>query len=193
MDIERIKEDLKKIEKIKNVDKIQDSLLKLQQKLEKITAFKHPSSTAFYQVWTDGACSKNPGIGGWAALIRMQGGKEFSISGGKQKTTNNIMELTAAIEALKKIPMKVKVQIFTDSQYLKRGMTQWLSEWKKKSWKKSNGKSILNLALWQELDQQNNQKKISWHWVKGHSSVTENETCDQLAKAEIVKIKSSNS
>ena len=196
MDIEKMKEELKVIEELKNVDQIQDSLFKLQQKLKNISLLKQISAIESYQVWTDGACSKNPGVGGWAALIRIQEDKEkkeFFISGGKKRTTNNIMELTAAIEALKTIPIRAKVQVFTDSQYLKRGMREWLQVWKKRNWKKSNGKSILNLALWKELDQQNSQKKISWHWVKGHNKITENETCDQLARVEITKIKATNS
>ena len=148
-----------------------------------------------YQVWTDGACSRNPGVGGWAALIRSrQDNKQVSdtkISGSSLNATNNIMELTAAIEALQKIPKGAKVHLYTDSQYLKRGMTEWIAGWKKKNWKKTDGKPVLNQKLWIKLDQQKNKKNITWHWVKAHSKIVENELCDKLARQAIKKLSSS--
>jgi ribonuclease HI len=196
MDFEKIKKQVGNLKKIdlKDIDKITDAMETLKIAVEENPKIKevlnHISEmkNATYQVWTDGACSHNPGAGGWAALIRVKNQrqkKEFQISGGAAQTTNNAMELTAAIEALKKIPQGAEVEIITDSQYLKRGMLEWLDNWEKRGWKKADGKPVLNKELWKELKKQKEQKQIRMLWVKAHSKIAENELCDKLAKAEI--------
>ncbi len=187
-----------------NIDELQEAITNLNKQIDLIKTSRSEFLAKIaaenikidcYQVWTDGACSRNPGVGGWAALIRSrQDNKQVSdtkISGSSTNTTNNIMELTAAIEALQKIPQGAKVHLYTDSQYLKRGMTEWIVGWKKKNWKKTDGKPVLNQELWMKLDQQKNKKNITWHWVKAHSKIVENELCDQLARQEIKKLSNS--
>ena len=137
-----------------------------------------------WQIWTDGACSGNPGPGGWACIIKNDDFEE-EYSGGSLQTTNNIMELTAAIEALKKLPPKSEAIVFSDSKYVIDGITKWLFAWKKKNWRKSDGKAVLNQQLWQLLDNEVQKNTIKWIWVKGHDQNEYNERCDQLAKAAI--------
>ena len=121
------------------------------------------------KIYTDGSCIGNPGQGGWAAII-LDDGKKTEIKGNKKNTTNNQMELLAPIEALKKIPKRSKVQIFTDSKYVKSGITEWIYNWKKNGWKTANKKEVSNKELWTELDQLNSEFEISWNWVKAHST-----------------------
>jgi ribonuclease HI len=132
------------------------------------------------EIFTDGACKGNPGPGGWGALMRYQG-KEKEIWGGELETTNNQMELRAAIEALKRLKEPCNIVLTTDSQYVRKGITEWLANWKEKSWKNSQKKPVKNKELWQELDSLVGQHQIQWHWVKGHSGHPENERADELA------------
>ena len=133
------------------------------------------------KIYTDGSCIGNPGQGGWAAII-LDDGKKTEIKGNKKNTTNNQMELLAPIEALKKIPRGSKVKIFTDSKYLKSGITEWIYNWKKNGWKTANKKEVSNKELWTELDQLNSEFEISWNWVKAHSTDELNNKVDLLAK-----------
>ena len=133
------------------------------------------------KVYTDGSCLENPGNGGWAAII-IDDGKKTQIKGSKKNTTNNQMELLAPIEALKKIPKGSEVQIFTDSKYVKSGITEWIHNWKKNGWKTSDKQPVKNKELWEELDLLNNEFEISWNWVKAHSSDQLNNEVDLIAK-----------
>ncbi len=132
------------------------------------------------EVFTDGACRGNPGPGGWGALIRFQG-KEKELYGGETTTTNNRMELTAAIEGLKALKQGCAVALTTDSQYVRKGVTEWMDNWKKRGWKTAAKKPVKNVDLWQLLDEQAERHQVAWHWVKGHSGHRENEIADQLA------------
>jgi len=133
------------------------------------------------KIYTDGSCLGNPGFGGWAAIIFLND-KKIKIKGKKRNTTNNQMELMAPIKALKKIPVGEKVQIYTDSKYVKMGITEWIESWKKNSWKTSSKKKVKNKDLWKELDRLSKKYQIKWLWVKGHSGDITNEEVDQLAK-----------
>ena len=132
------------------------------------------------EIFTDGACRGNPGKGGWGALIR-QRDKEDLIYGGVLETTNNIMELTAAIKALEFLEANSNVVLTTDSKYVMQGITEWINNWKLRNWKTAAKKPVLNKELWQKLDQLTYQHKIKWQWVKGHSGHRENEIADKLA------------
>ena len=133
------------------------------------------------KIYTDGSCLENPGNGGWAAII-IDDGKKTQIKGSKKNTTNNQMELLAPIEALKKIPKDSEVQIFTDSKYVKSGITEWIHNWKKNGWKTADKKLVKNKELWKELDLLANQFKIDWNWVKAHSSDELNNEVDLIAR-----------
>ena len=134
------------------------------------------------KIYTDGSCIENPGRGGWAAII-LDDGKKIEIKGNKKDTTNNQMELLAPIQALKKIPKGSKVQIFTDSKYVKSGITEWVHNWKKNGWKTANKQDVKNKELWLELDLLNNEFEISWNWVKAHSHDELNNEVDLLARS----------
>ena len=133
------------------------------------------------KIYTDGSCLENPGNGGWAAII-IKDGQKTKIKGSKKNTTNNQMELLAPIEALKKIPEGSKVQIFTDSKYVKSGITEWIHNWKKNGWKTANKQEVKNRDLWTELDILTNKFEISWNWVKAHSSNQLNNEVDLIAR-----------
>ena len=133
-------------------------------------------------IWTDGACSGNPGPGGWGALIRF-GEHEKELEGGDFDTTNNRMELMASIEALNALKHSCEVDLYTDSQYVKGGMTGWIIDWKKNGWKTSAKKPVKNADLWQLLDEAVSRHKVNWHWVKGHAGHDENERADELARS----------
>ena len=133
------------------------------------------------KIYTDGSCIGNPGKGGWAAIIFIDG-KKTEIKGSKKDTTNNQMELLAPIKALKEIPKGSKVQIFTDSKYVKSGITEWIHNWKKNGWKTANKKEVKNKELWAELDKLNNEFEINWNWVKAHSTDELNNEVDLLAR-----------
>ncbi len=134
------------------------------------------------EIFTDGACRGNPGPGGWGVVLRYQG-RERRLHGGEHHTTNNRMELRAAIEGLKalKEPCAVTVTVTTDSVYVRDGISSWLANWKANGWKTAARKPVKNVDLWQQLDEQNQRHRVSWHWVKGHSGHPENELADALA------------
>jgi ribonuclease HI len=140
--------------------------------------------TAKVEIFTDGACRFNPGPGGWAAILRA-GTHEKEISGGERATTNNRMELMAAIEALKALKGPSHVILHTDSRYVMDGLNQWLVRWKKNGWKTADKKPVKNCDLWQALDQEAARHAIDWRWVRGHSGHVENERVDALARAGI--------
>ncbi len=133
------------------------------------------------KIYTDGSCLGNPGNGGWAAII-IDDKKKIQIKGSKKDTTNNQMELLAPIKALKKIPKGSNVQIFTDSKYVKSGITEWIHNWKKNGWKTANKQPVKNKDLWTELDQMTNVFQIKWSWVKGHSTDVLNNEVDLIAR-----------
>ncbi|MGD9639061.1 MAG: ribonuclease HI [Alphaproteobacteria bacterium] len=139
-----------------------------------------PETLDFVEIFTDGACKGNPGAGGWGAILRCRG-KERELCGGAKETTNNRMELTAVIEALKVLKRKCQITIYTDSSYVKNGITLWLQNWKKSGWRTSNKKEVKNIELWQELDVLVEGHLIDWQWVKGHNGHPENERADKLA------------
>ena len=133
------------------------------------------------KIYTDGSCLENPGNGGWAAII-IDDGKKTQIKGSKKNTTNNQMELLAPIEALKKIPKGSEVQIFTDSKYVKSGITEWIHNWKKNGWKTADKQPVKNKELWEELDLLAKQFEIVWNWVKAHSTDELNNEVDLIAR-----------
>jgi len=135
-------------------------------------------------LFTDGACRGNPGPGGWGVLMRY-GEHEKELCGAEKLTTNNRMELTAAIQGLRALKKSCTVEITTDSHYVKNGITIWLADWKKRHWKTADKKPVKNQDLWQQLDHEVARHEISWHWVKGHSGHAENEIADQLANRAI--------
>ena len=132
------------------------------------------------EAFTDGACRGNPGPGGWGALLRF-GDHERELWGGEDNTTNNRMELTAAIEALRALKEPCRVHLTTDSEYVRKGITEWLESWKRRGWKTAAKKPVKNEDLWRTLDEESSRHEIEWHWVKGHSGHRENEIADQLA------------
>ncbi len=134
-------------------------------------------------IYTDGACDPNPGPGGWAALLRY-GNRKKEIKGSEQQTTNNRMELTAAVQALQALNRPCQVEFHTDSEYLKRGITEWLSAWRRRHWKRKGG-ALANVDLWQALEAAMSPHTIDWHWVRGHSGNPDNERVDMLARQAI--------
>lgn len=140
------------------------------------------------QIYTDGACSGNPGPGGWANLM-IYGEHEKELVGSEEHTTNNRMEMMAVIEALNALKRPMKVDLFTDSTYVKDGITKWLAGWKAKGWKTAAKKPVKNKDLWEALDQAVNRHQIEWHWVKGHAGHPENERVDFLATEQVKLLK----
>lgn len=138
------------------------------------------------EIFTDGACSGNPGPGGWGAIIRM-GAHEKELSGGEKTTTNNRMELTAALMALSALTKPCRVTLYTDSQYVAKGMTEWIGGWLRRGWRNSQGKAVENRDLWEQLAAASKPHKVKWEWVKGHAGHPENERADKLAVAAIRK------
>jgi len=143
-------------------------------------------------LFTDGACQGNPGPGGWAALL-VADGVTRELAGGAPATTNNRMELTAAIEALRALPEPSVVTLTTDSQYVRQGITSWIKGWKRNGWRTSLKQPVKNDDLWKELDRLLQPHRVEWKWVKGHAGHAENERCDLLAVAEIAKIRQAHS
>ena len=145
------------------------------------------------EIFTDGACSGNPGPGGWGAILRVKksdgGHRERELSGGDPATTNNRMELMAAIRGLETLKRPCKVRLFTDSNYVREGVTKWIHGWKKNGWRTADKKPVKNVELWQRLDAARAPHRVEWIWVKGHSGHVENERADELARAEIDKIR----
>lgn len=133
------------------------------------------------EIYTDGACQGNPGPGGWGVILRCKG-KEKELSGYDPATTNNRMELQAAIEGIKVLKRSIEVDLYTDSQYVRNGITKWLFQWKKNNWRLSDKSPVKNRELWEELDELVQNHHISWHWVRGHSGHPENERADALAR-----------
>ena len=132
------------------------------------------------EIYTDGACRGNPGMGGWGAIIQFQNNSK-ELFGGRAETTNNQMEMQAVIEGLKALKEPCKIILYTDSKYVMDGITNWIHGWKKNNWKTANKKPVKNMGLWQELDQLANQHEITWKWVKGHAGIPGNERADELA------------
>ena len=139
------------------------------------------------EIFTDGACRGNPGPGGWGVVLRY-GNTEKYLYGGELETTNNRMELTAAIVALTTLKRFSKVVLTTDSEYLRKGVTEWLAKWQINSWRTSNKKPVKNVDLWQQLARLTQQHEISWHWVKGHSGHSDNDQADRLANQGIEEL-----
>lgn len=134
------------------------------------------------QLITDGACIGNPGPGGWACILRY-GDRKKEIFGSERQTTNNRMELTAAVQGLTALREPCEVEIVTDSQYMKNGIQTWIANWKRNGWRTAGKKAVLNQDLWEELDRQNARHKTVWSWTKGHASHADNNRCDELATA----------
>ena len=131
-------------------------------------------------IYTDGACSGNPGPGGWGALLRI-GGEEQELCGGEPATTNNRMELTAVIEALSSLKPPRDIAVYTDSQYVQKGISEWIHNWKRRGWKTAAREPVKNADLWMKLDHLAQQHRVHWHWVRGHAGHPENERADALA------------
>lgn len=140
------------------------------------------------EIFTDGACSGNPGPGGWGAVMRWRG-TEKELSGGEVMTTNNRMELMAAIASLEALTRPMPVDLTTDSNYVRDGITKWLRSWKKRGWKTADNKPVKNQDLWERLDAAASRHDVSWHWVKGHAGHPENERADELARLAITAIR----
>jgi len=136
------------------------------------------------EIYTDGACRGNPGPGGWGAVL-IWGGHEKEIMGAERSTTNNRMELTAAIEALRALKRPCRVKLHTDSQYLRQGITDWINGWKSRGWKTADKKPVKNQELWQALDEEVSRHQVEWKWVKAHAGDPENERADRLANRAI--------
>ena len=140
--------------------------------------------TDVVEIYTDGACRGNPGPGGWGALLRCKG-REREVSGGEAQTTNNRMELMAAIIALETLQQPCQVDLTTDSQYVCKGIQEWLPNWRKRDWKTADKKPVKNADLWQRLDDAASRHQVKWHWVRGHSGHVDNERADRLAREAI--------
>ena len=138
-------------------------------------------------IYTDGGCVPNPGVGGWAAVLLYKDSRK-ELSGGEMQSTNNRMELTAAITALESLKRPCKVILYTDSQYVRNGITEWLPGWRKRNWRRKGG-AVLNVDLWRRLDAAASQHSVEWRWVRGHAGNPENERCDALAEREIAKLR----
>lgn len=139
------------------------------------------SPTQEVDIYSDGACSGNPGAGGWGAILRAKG-REKELCGGAGQTTNNRMELTAVIQALASLKRPVRVRVHTDSQYVQKGISEWIHNWKRRGWKTADGHPVKNVDLWQELDRLAAPHEIDWIWVKGHAGHAGNERADELAR-----------
>jgi ribonuclease HI len=139
------------------------------------------------RIYTDGACKGNPGPGGWGALLR-SGGHERELFGGDPATTNNRMELTAVIRALAALKQASKVEVYTDSEYVMKGITEWLAAWKRRGWKTADRKPVKNADLWRELDELAGRHEVRWHWVRGHAGHPENERADALANRGVASL-----
>ena len=140
------------------------------------------------EIYTDGACRGNPGVGGWGAILR-SGGRERELFGGELATTNNRMELTAAIRALEALKRRCEVALYTDSQYVRQGITTWLADWKRRDWRTTDRKPVKNQDLWEQLDALATKHDVEWHWVRGHDGHPENERADALANRGIDELR----
>lgn len=149
------------------------------------------SKTDRVEIFTDGACSGNPGPGGWGVLLRF-GETEKTLNGAEDHTTNNRMELMAAIMGLKALQRPCKVRLVTDSIYVKKGITEWMTQWRKKNWRTADNKPVKNQDLWEQLNELVAEHDIEWEWVKGHSGHFENDLADELAREAIIKLRLRN-
>jgi ribonuclease HI len=140
------------------------------------------------EVYADGACKGNPGPGGWGVLLR-EAGRERELHGGEAATTNNRMELTAVIRALEALPTGSRVRLYTDSQYVQKGMTEWIAGWKRRGWRTADNKPVKNVDLWQQLEEEARRHRVDWHWVKGHAGHPENERADALANLGVESVR----
>jgi ribonuclease HI len=138
------------------------------------------SGAELVQIYADGACRGNPGPGGWGAILR-EGLSEKEIFGGEPQTNNNRMELTAVIRALETLVQPSAVEVYTDSQYVQKGISEWLPDWKRRGWRTADRKPVKNVDLWQQLERAASRHRVNWHWVKGHAGHPENERADALA------------
>ncbi|MBB5019655.1 ribonuclease HI [Chitinivorax tropicus] len=145
------------------------------------------SEQTVVEIYTDGACKGNPGPGGWGALL-IYGGHQRELFGGEADTTNNRMELRAVIEALKVLKRPCQVRVYTDSQYVQKGISEWIHGWKRKGWRNSQNEPVKNADLWQQLDLAQSQHQMEWRWVKGHAGHEMNERADQLANQGVALI-----
>lgn len=141
---------------------------------------KSASGAEVVRIYTDGACKGNPGPGGWGAIVQMDG-EERELSGCEGHTTNNRMELTAVIRALEALKRPRQVEVYTDSQYVQKGISEWLPDWKRRGWRTADKKPVKNVDLWQELERAAGAHEVAWRWVKGHAGHPENERADALA------------
>ena len=144
------------------------------------------------EIWTDGACSGNPGPGGWGSVL-LYNGHRREMSGGEASTTNNRMELMAVIRSLEALKRPCEIVLHTDSTYVMKGMTEWLAQWKKRGWRTADRKPVKNIELWQRLEEAQHRHRIDWRWVRGHAGHTENERADELARGAIPDIGKANS
>lgn len=144
------------------------------------------SALQLVEIFSDGACSGNPGPGGWGTLLRYNG-HEKELSGFEAETTNNRMELTGAIAGLAALKRRCRVRLTTDSEYVKKGITEWVPNWISRGWKTAGKKPVANRDLWERLVEQAARHEVEWHWVRGHAGHAENERCDQLAREAILK------
>jgi len=158
----------------------------MSAKHEGTAASDSPANSTPVEIFCDGACSGNPGPGGYGAILRYNG-REKEISGGSELTTNNRMEMTAALEALRLLTRPCRVVITSDSQYLIKGMTEWIQGWQRKGWRNSKKEPVLNRDLWEELLKFTSPHSITWKWIRGHDGHAENERCDCLAREAIPK------
>ena len=152
---------------------------------------EHKPEDGLVDIFTDGACSGNPGPGGWGAILRVagkDGGHEKEIYGGERDTTNNRMELTAVIEALRTLKRPVKARVHTDSQYVQKGISEWIHAWKKRGWRTASRQPVKNEDLWRVLDEEAARHHVQWIWVRGHAGHVENERADELARRGIASI-----
>ena len=145
-------------------------------------------SAAPIEIYTDGACSGNPGPGGWGAIL-IWGDHRKEIKGGEAETTNNRMELMAAISALEALKKGVEADLYTDSAYVRNGITSWIHGWKRNGWRTADKKPVKNMELWQRLDEALKRHRITWHWIKGHAGHPENERADELAREGMAEFK----
>lgn len=145
------------------------------------------SADSVVRIYTDGACKGNPGPGGWGALLKL-GAREKELFGGEPETTNNRMELTAVIRALEALTRRCRVEVYTDSQYVQKGISEWLSNWKRRGWRTADRKPVKNQDLWQRLDELTGKHEVRWHWVKGHAGHPENERADGLANRGVASV-----
>jgi ribonuclease HI len=139
------------------------------------------------QIYADGACKGNPGPGGWGAIVRTAG-VERELCGGERQTTNNRMELTAVIRALESLEAPSTVEVYTDSQYVQKGISEWLQDWKRRDWRTADKKPVKNVDLWQSLERVAAAHRVTWHWIKGHAGHAENERADALANRGVEEV-----